>query len=467
MNKTLFYLFFFSFSILYSQQAPDIVWSKSYGGSNFEEAFEVKQTPDGGFIVVGNTKSNDGDVSGFHGDQDFWVVKINAEGGIQWEKAFGGSDWEYAYSVDLTVDGGYVVAGTTYSTDGDVTLNPHGDGDFWLIKLNSVGELQWEKSYGWLHNDEAYSVKQTIDNGFVLVGYSEMGDNSSLIIKTDESGNVQWQSPYEGGVFYSVIQIEDGSYIVGGSAGTDDGIFFLVGKYSSDGEVVWFKVLENSQGFAESIIQTADGGYVVVGESDSNNVVKLDQEGNVQWEKFIVGPQSNYAKFYSVDLTLDGGYVIAGVDYSNNSNLFIAKLNDLGELQWQKSMGGWDMDWANSVQQTSDGGYITAGITYSNDGDVNGNHGVSDFWVVKLGPDQLSTDEITQPTISIYPNPVKEFLNFSEKLQNIEIHSIHGKRLMQKGSGLNIDVSVLPSGAYILKAQNQKGEIIKAKFIKY
>jgi len=244
-----------------SDQAPNIEWQKCLGGSNDDEAYSVQQTSDGGYIVAGSTRSNDGDVSGNHEEVwwlvwDFWVVKLDRYGDIEWQKCLGGSDSDWAESIQQTNDGGYIVAGYTGSNDGDVSGN-HGEKDFWVVKLDRYGDIEWQKCLG-------------------------------------GSG--------------------------GGGSGGD---------------------------YAYSVQQTSDGGYIVAGETWSNN-------GDVS-------------------------------GYHGGGDVWVVKLDRYGDIKWQKCLGGSSWDWAYSIQQTNDGGYIVAGLTRSNDGDVSGNYGEKDFWVVKLG----------------------------------------------------------------------------------
>src|SRR5215831_12367094 len=143
-----------------AQTSWAIDWQKSFGGSLGEIATSIKHTSDGGYIVAGYTLSDDGDVTGNHGGFDYWIVKLNSSGIIEWQKSLGGSKDETAYAVDQTSDGGYIVAGYSDSTDGDVTGN-HGGYDYWIVKLNSSGSMEWQKSLGGSADDECYSIKQT------------------------------------------------------------------------------------------------------------------------------------------------------------------------------------------------------------------------------------------------------------------------------------------------------------------
>jgi len=302
-----------------SDQAPNIEWQKALGGSNDDEAYSVQQTSDGGYIVAGSTRSNDGDVSGNHEEVwwlvwDFWVVKLDRYGDIEWQKCLGGSDSDWAESIQQTSDGGYIVAGYTGSNDGDVSGN-HGEKDFWVVKLDRYGNIKWQKALGGSDSDWAYNIQQTSDGEYIVAGYTgsndgdvsgNHGEKDFWVVKLDRYGNIEWQK------------------CLGGSGGGGSG-----GDY------------------AYSVQQTSDGGYIVAGETWSNN-------GDVS-------------------------------GYHGGGDVWVVKLDRYGDIKWQKCLGGSSWDWAYSIQQTNDGGYIVAGLTRSNDGDVSGNHGEKDFWVVKLG----------------------------------------------------------------------------------
>jgi hypothetical protein len=287
----------------------NIQWQKCLGGTGDDRANSIQQTTDGGYVVAGRTYSNDGNVTGNHGSDDYWVVKLDASGNIQWQKCLGGTSWEYASSIQQTTDGGYVAAGYTRSNDGDVSGN-HGDWDYWVVKLDSSGNIQWQKCLGGTSWDEAYSIQQTTDGGYVVTGYTTSNDG-------DVSGN-------------------------------------------HGGEDYW--------------------------------VVKLDSSGNIQWQKCLGGTGDDRAN--SIQQTTDGGYVVAGYTYSNDGDVsgnhggrdfWVVKLDASGNIQWQKCLGGTNWDEAYSIHQTTDGGYVVAGRTWSNDGDVSGYHGGNyDYWVVKL-----------------------------------------------------------------------------------
>jgi hypothetical protein len=329
------------------EEAPTITWQKFFGGSGADWAYSVQQTSDGGYVVFGETGSNDGDVSGSHGKEDFWVLKLDSTGGIQWQRCLGGSgvesgnlgDFASIASIQQTSEGGYVIVGHTNSNDGDVSGN-HGGYDIWVVKLSSTGDIQWQKCLGGSGSEYGHSIQQTADGGYIVAGYTESNDG-------DVSGN----------------------------HGKED---FWVLKLDSTGGIQWQKCLGGSGwDMATSVQQTSDGGYIVAGATDSNDgdvsgnhggydiwVVKLSSTGDIQWQKCLGGSGNDFAT--SVQQTSDGGYIVAGATDSNDYydyDMWVVKLNSTGGIQWQKCFGSddWDYDIAFSVSQTSDSGYVFVG----------------------------------------------------------------------------------------------------------
>jgi len=400
-----------------------LIWQKTLGGSGVDIATSVQQTADGGYIVAGTSGSNNGNVTGNHGHYDYWIVKLNNAGIIQWQKSLGGSGDDYATSIQQTADGGYIVAGYSKSNNGDVTGN-HSSPDYWIVKLNNAGIIQWQKSLGGSGTDMATSIQQTADGGYIVAGYSNSndgdvtgnhGDHDYWIVKLNNAGIIQWQKSLGGSGYdcaNSVQQTADGGYIVAGFSISNNGdvtgnhgIDYWIVKLNNTGIIQWQRTLGGGgDDQANSVQQTADGGYIVAGLSRSNNgdvtgnhggadywIVKLNNAGNIQWQKSLGGSGYDYAT--SIQQTADGGYIVAGNSNSNNGDVtgnhggtdyWIVKLNNAGIIQWQKSLGGSVHDYARSVQQTADGGYIVACTSGSNNGDVTGNHGSTDYWIVKL-----------------------------------------------------------------------------------
>jgi hypothetical protein len=237
MKKLLFILLSILTNVVLYAQAPNIEWQKTLGGNFIDWGSSVQQTADGGYITTGSTSSTNGDVMGNHGNSDFWVVKLNAVGDIQWQKALGGTGTEIAYSVRQTTDGGYIVIGLSSSNNGDVTGN-HGSQDYWIVKLDTDGNIQWQKSLGGSGYEKAVSVQQTTDGGYIVAGSSgstngdvtgNHGNVDYWIVKLNTSGDIQWQKSLGGSGLEDVAEIQQ----------TDDGGFIIVGSSdsSSDGDV--------------------------------------------------------------------------------------------------------------------------------------------------------------------------------------------------------------------------------------
>jgi hypothetical protein len=293
----------------------DVQWAKTYGGTGNDLVYSVQQTSDGGYIVAGGTTSFG------VGGGDIFLIKTDAFGNVQWAKTYGGTDYDEAFSVQETSGGGYIVAGIT---------NSFGAGlDILLIKTDANGNVQWAKTYGGTDNDWAFSVQQTSDGGYIVAGGTSSfgaGGNDVFLIKTNAFGNVQWAKTYgeeDDDVAYSVQQTSDGGYIVAGTtrsfgAGWDD--IFLI-KTNASGNIVWTKTYGGT-GWDEafSVQQTSDGGYIVAGGTTSFGVgggdiflIKTNVFGNLQWAKTYGGINDDRA--YSVRQTPDGGYIVAGGTY--------------------------------------------------------------------------------------------------------------------------------------------------------
>lgn len=429
-------------------QAPDVEWQKSLGGSGEDTAHSLQQTADGGYIIAGSSVSNNGDVTGNRGNEDYWVVKLNTMGDIQWQKSLGGTGSDRANSIQQTEDGGYIVAGGSSSNNGDVTGN-HGGLDYWIVKLNTTGDIQWQKSLGGSDFDTALSIQQTNDNSYIVAGIT----NSNNGDVTENKG------------------IRD----------------YWIVKLSTEGDLAWQRSFGGSDDDrAHSIQQTSDGGYIIAGLSISSDgditgnqgngdcwIVKLNEAGNMEWQKSLGGSSTDIA--YSIQQTPDNGYIISGFSTSNDGDVtenqggldcWIAKLNSMGTIQWQKSLGGSDDELFSSIQQTSDGGYIAGGRSNSTDGDVSGNHGAADYWIIKLNPDPLSLNEFALQ-IMLYPNPVSTVLTIAanEPVKSVAVFNSLGKEVMASShfeTVIKLDVSgLLPSMYFVVVTTEKSREIFK------
>lgn len=381
-----------------SEIPPGEEWNKTFGGIDYDVAHSVRQTSDGGYIVAGLTRSSDA------GESDFWLVKTDSKGNEQWNKRLGGHDKEAAWSIRQTSDGGYIIAGFFQSrVDFDYT-------DFLLVKIDSNGNEQWNVAYGGVHEpDFARQVQQSSDGGYIIVGSTSSygaGWDDFWLIKTDSKGNEQWNKTFGGNrsdAAKSVQQTSDGGYIIGGDtmsygAGALD--MWLV-KTDSKGNEQWNKTFGGSgHDMAYSIQQTSEGGYILAGETQSYGtehdfwLVKTDSKGNEQWNRTFGG---NGTTAWSVQQTSDGGYILAGNTlwhYTDRSDFWLVKTDSKGNEQWNKTFGGNGSNVAYSVQQTSDSGYIIAGKTDSfGAGDF-------DFWLIKIEGKLIEGDgEIITPEV--------------------------------------------------------------------
>ena len=494
-----------------AQQAPAIQWQKCLGGTDYDAANSIQPTPDGGYIMAGKTNSNNGDVTGNNGGIDAWVVKLSIMGSLQWQKALGGTSGDYANSIQPTPDGGYIMVGFTGSNDGDV-IGYHGGQDAWVVKLSSTGDLQWQKCLGGTSGDYANSIQPTPDGGYIVAGYTistngdvtgNHGGQDAWVVKLSSTGSLQWQKTLGGTAVdcaYSIQPTTDGGYVVAGFTQSNNGDVTgihggddaWVVKLSATGVLVWQKTLGGTgDDYANSIQPTTDGGYIMAGYTYSNNgdvtgfhggsdfwAVKLSSTGSVQWQKAIGGTGTDWA--FSLQPTTDGGYIMTGYTSSTDGDVtgnhggiydvWVVKLSSTGSLQWQKALGGTADEMAYSIQPTPDGGLIVAGVTVSTDGDVFGNHGgIKDAWVVKLGP-ELSTTGFVNEAIVVYPNPAKTLLtvqnNHQTPFEKIVITDLMGKIVLtQTAPTSQVNVAALANGLYILTAFSGEEQWV-SKFVK-
>lgn len=275
---------------------------------------KIIKTRDDGYALCGSTSSNDGDVSGNHGDLDYWIAKVDSLGTLLWQKCLGGTCEDVPNDIIITSDSGYLFTGSSCSSDGNTTLN-HGHLDCWMVKLDREGNIQWQRSFGGRLHDIGASVKQTNDGGYIVGATSSYRDGDvqcnlqgwcdAWIFKLNASGDIEWQKCY------------------GGS---------------------------NSAGPNE-ILTTSDGGYIFAGGTDSN-------DGDVS---------GNHGKY----------------------DIWVVKLDVWGNLQWQKCYGGSQDDNTNFIRESANGTFLVGGNTFSYDGDVTGNHSYPttyDAWLLRISP---------------------------------------------------------------------------------
>mgnify|MGYP000172407924 CR=1 FL=1 len=438
---------------------PHLAWQRSLGGGANEEANSIVQTNDGGFIVAGYTLSNNGDVTLNKGAEDYWVIRLDAAGNVLWQKTYGGTLTDIATSVIQTNDDNYVVAGYAASKNGNVTGN-HGSRDYWIIKIDTDGNLLWQKAFGGSSNDEAYSIRETVDSGFIVAGstFSNNGDVSGnhgfhdyWVLKLDADGNLQWQKTLGGNlsdVAYSVRETADRNYLVAGYAlstngdvtGNHGSFDYWVLKLDTVGNILWQKALGGSgSDKANALELTMDGGCVVAGSAASFNgdvtgnhgnldywVVKLDAGGGILWQKALGGTAADEA--FSITNNLDG-FIVAGYAASTNGNVtgnhggndgWAVNLNASGNIVWQKTLGGSAADKISSLAFASGGGFVFAGNSQSNNFNVSGNQGGTDFWLAKIA----SCVPVTEVDSFICPGDIPQAAQFDTLISSNGCDSI-------------------------------------------
>ena len=410
----------------------DIDFIKTFGGSNNESAKSITNTSDGGYAILGYTQSLDGDViNKTNTSYDYWLLKFDQNHNLQWQKTYGGSGDDRGNEVIQTTDGGYAILGNSQSNDGDVSEN-FGFSDYWVSKLDASGNILWEKSLGYAGTDTGISIKETNDLGFLLTGVLDVtasgGNGNSKntkinhaggdywVIKLNMAGDKQW-SKYYGGTFtdtpYDVIETEDNGYIIVGSSDSADvdisssqGTYdFWVIKINSTGTMVWEKSFGGSEiDEAFSIIKSSDGNYVIVGDTRSNDknvshnngasdlwIIKISPSGNLLWEKTFGGTSFDAGR--SISNTSDNGFLISGSSRSMDGDLttnqgqndvWVIKIDSNGSLLWQKSLGGSNIDFAYDAIDLDDNSFIVIGESSSSDKDIQENKGFTDLLIAKL-----------------------------------------------------------------------------------
>ncbi|MRT16973.1 T9SS type A sorting domain-containing protein [Vitellibacter sp. q18] len=527
--KTFFSALFIIASVITNAQVATINWQNTIGGNAREGSRTIQQTSDGGSIIAGVSESNaSGDkTENSQGEDDLWIVKLNSVGALEWENTIGGSAMEiiqsHGTSIQQTSDGGYIIGCNSNSNiSGDKTENSNGDFDFWIIKLNSSGEIEWQNTIGGSNVEIFGSIINTSDGGYILGGSSNSnisgdknenskGSEDYWVLKLNSSGNIEWQKTIGGNAADQLEELKptaDGGYILGGwsisgisgdkSEAPIGAWDYWIVKIDSSGNIEW----ENTIGgddveYFSQIFQTNDGGYILSGDSLSNIsgdksensngendfwIIKLNNLGEIEWENTIGG--SDLDSRPTAFPAEEGGYIVAGSSWSNISgdktenskgeqDIWILKLNDLGEIEWQKTIGGNSSDWVFDIIQNNDGSYTIGGNSYSNiSGDKTENSkGASDYWIVNFSTILGVEENPTINTITLYPNPANSVLyikNSERIIDSLIIYSPLGKIIDEftvNNNSAAVDISGLATGIYYITLKSGNDKTIK-KFVK-
>ena len=483
-------------------------WQRSLGGSDTDISRDIIVVSSGGYLVVGETLSDDGDVTHNYGGQDAWMARMDKQGNLLWQKTLGGSLDESFQSVVETADGGFVLAGFTYSSDGDVS-GGKGAADCWLVRVDSLGNMVWERSLGGANGESALSVVSNPDGGFTIAGYtysadgdvsSNHGNSDVWVLKVDFLGNTQWQKSYGGSEDEwgtDLITTSDGGYAIAAWTGSNDGDIsgklkgvydFWLLKIAANGAVQWEKTYGgNKTDKASSLTQSFDGGYVIAGYTTSDNgdvsghhgsedfwVVKTDGNGELVWQQALGGLGAERASDL-VELS-NNNLVVAGHTFSSNGDVtlkvggfydfWLTELDPEGNLKWEFAFGGSEAEYVHAMTVSPDDAYVVVGETLSNDKDVSGNHGFTDGWVVKTRPWATAIDPAfeMQLGLNVFPNPTNDLLklSFTSPLSgtaSLELINIQGQSFFHQNLPhmvpqfyqFELSLADLPRGVYLLR----------------
>jgi len=496
-----------------------IVNQKTVGGSSNDELTSMDITSDKGFIIGGTSSSpiSFEKTDSSRGSGDYWIVKFNRNGTIQWDKTFGSNANDELHALEQTNDGGYILGGSSWGNiSGDKSDTNRHDrfdyNDYWLVKTDAAGNKQWDKTIGGFYLDDLHALEQTKDGGYILGGSSNSpvsGEKTDgcrgtasdyWIVKVDNAGNKVWDKTIGGtdvDNLYAVRQTPDGGYILAGESvspvsyeKTDYcrgfGDYWIV-KLDKHGNIQWDKTIGgNSEDALTSIDLTADGGYILGGYSGSNIsgektentrgvydywIVKTDSIGNIQWQKTIGGNDDD--RLYSIHQTKDGGYILGGYSKSNISgektedsrgdyDYWVVKTDNAGNIQWQKTVGGYNQDELMSVRESGNYYLLTGSSQSGKTGDKTqyrrGEY--ADYWTVLL--QNTASGLITEKNIaklqnanafSVYPNPAKDIINRQNAGKAVYVLSNTSGKMYKTVSietNASLNVSNVPAGVYFL-----------------
>jgi len=470
---TLIYTALLSGIIFAQPQPPDTLWTKAYGGDEHDYGNSVRQTTDGGFIIAGTTQSFGAN------DRDVYLIKTDENGDTLWTRTFGGINLDEGSCVQQTLDGGYIIVGWT---------KPYGssDSDVYLIKTDESGDTLWTRTFGGSYGEVGRCVQQTSDGGYIITGNTSSygGCVDVYLIKTDAAGNELWYRTFGDSYYwdlsYSVQQTADGGYIIAGKTAMQSFEYFDVYliKTDTNGDSIWTKIIggPNGHGYANSVQQTTDGGYIIAGSTESYGagnfdvyLIRADAQGDTLWTRTFGDSGDDQGN--SVCQTVDGGYIIAGstkptdiIDLTYDA--YLIKTDAYGDTSWTLIIGGDNDDMAYSVQQTFDEGYIVAGLTDatyygSSEGDV---------WLIRFDSEGTLVEDFPAPHPSSFilhpcsPNPFNASTAISYQLQadsyvELVVYDVMGRevgRLMDgwQSAGTHqatFDAAKLPSGIYFAR----------------
>jgi Secretion system C-terminal sorting domain len=521
-------MFLIMVQCLFSQNMT-IEWQQCFGGTEREETRNIMQFK-GQYFVVGTTESSDGDVTFNHGSGDAWLIKTDNWGNMIWQKTYGGTMGDSFTRIFKDDNGDIFLLGGSNSSDGDLSNDPYpGTFDYWILKTDSTGQIIWNKILGGNMSEVLWTGTTTQDGGIVALGWSnsidgEVSANYGLydmwMIKLNTDGETEWDFAIGNNTMnwgHAILQTNDGGYLIGGDSfegeggnlncnwhGAADAVLI---KLDSLRNIEWQKCYGGSDHDGlKDIIKTTDG-YIVLAYSRSYDgdvsglhgeadiwVLKIDTIGNIIWQKCFGGSEIDFS--YNLIKSNDGNFVIVGETHSNDgdvlgnhslsehdSDIWIIKINDEGDLLWQQCFGGLgNEDMYFGAMQNNEGNYVVAGRTNygpsydvqcTPHNDING-----DWWVFEATDTTtgIRDTEINDQKITVYPNPAKDFVIFEMKegylfteknKAEICLRDVLGKEIVRielKDRKTELDVRNIESGIYFYQIDSpqlrQSGKLI-------
>ncbi len=531
-------LLIFSLATVSPFFAQDIDWEKSFGGKHSDYLFDVQPTPDYGFILAGSslskatgTKTDNG-----QGNLDYWIWKMNEKGEEEWQKSFGGEGADLLQGIRLTKDGGFILAGTSESGKGDIKKDScRGNEDYWVIKLNAKGGEEWQRTIGGSGQEQLQCVIPTKDGGFLIGGSSSSmmsplirkgekdafgksensyGNLDYWVVKLDAKGAVLWQRTL-GGIYadqlYSVVETADGGFLLGGTSNSPIsgsktaphygmGDYYII-KLSENGQTEW----ENTFGGEDddqlaTVLASKDGHFYLAGYSGSSStgnkmignrngsdfwIIKIDESGEAIWQKtYDTGAIDILTSLVeNDDLTL----LLAGYSQGKPTpamatgkkakkedeginDYVVFKIKPDGEEIWSKSIGSSGTDVLRKAIETRDGGYLLAGTSNSEVKPKGGNRdrmskvqGRDDFWVVKLKDNEKKKEK--RAPLEAFPNPTQRFTNVIVGHEYTKgtafVFDLAGRQLQSfpiKDQTIPVDLGASPEGIYIIEIRTDVDE---------
>jgi hypothetical protein len=502
---------------------PVLVNQKAIGGTSGDLFVSMSLTKDGGLIAGGTSYSNKSfeKSQNIRGGGDYWVVKMDKHSKIQWDKTIGGTGVENFKSVIQTLDGGYAIIGESASyISVEKSESSRGDLDYWLVKLDSAGNIEWDKTIDGNSVEVIDHIVQTSDSGYVLAGSSvsdisgektesSRGNFDIWVVKLNKHGKKIWDKTIGGNDYdlsSGVAITTDGGVIIGGFSGSNksgeksednrgtQSDYWII-KLDKKGNIEWDKTIGGSvDDYCHSVYQTDDGGYILGGSSNSNLsgektennlggydywLVKIDKNGKKIWDKTLGSIQDDY--FNTMIQTKEGGTLLGGgsngyvsgnktEDSRGGFDYWIVNTNSKGNYVWDKTIGGYYDEYIYGLAEPQKNKFVAGGFSYSPEGadKTAFNRGDIDFWIIGLeyinalnnlhqSNEEASIKNLNIPVnkkLFAYPNPAKDKVNVKVNGKAIiSLSDQSGKIILTKTINGNdiINISNLPSGSYYLK----------------